>query len=299
MVRLVPIYDLYGEKSARRPDFWLHSETIESRSRLHQWEIKSHRHESFFQILHIRGGTGEATFGDAVHPIQPPCMISMPPGHVHGYRFSKDMNGCVITLVAQRLPTGFSGQNRLGEWLASPHMTTLHGDHPDAAYLVETLDRIEAESSAGHVNRSGLLESYLSTALLLASRIGSVNPGSGKALGRDERRLEMLVSLVSQHFREHQPIGFYADRIGVSPTHLNRISRSIAGLTVGQLLTRKLIDEAKRELVFTASTVQQTAFSLGFSDPAYFSRFFTAEVGLTPRAYRLNEWEMLAKEQAG
>ncbi|MGH6761745.1 MAG: helix-turn-helix domain-containing protein [Phyllobacterium sp.] len=298
MAKSIPIYDLYGEKSAERPEFWLHSETIESRSRLHQWEIKSHKHESFFQILHIRSGTGEAMFGDVVHTISPPCMISMPPGNAHGYRFSKDMNGCVITLVALRLPAGFSGRNRLGEWLARPHMTSLRADHPDSAYLTETLDRIEAEASAGHVNRSGLLESYLSTALLLASRIGSADAGNSQVLGRDERRLEMLASLLSQHFREHQPIGFYADRIGVSPTHLNRIARGIAGLTVGQLLTRKIIDEAKRELVFTASSVQQTAFSLGFSDPAYFSRFFTAEVGMTPRAYRLREWEMLAQEQA-
>ena len=37
MTRYVPTYELYGETSGKEPDFWLHCETIPSRSSLHQW----------------------------------------------------------------------------------------------------------------------------------------------------------------------------------------------------------------------------------------------------------------------
>ena len=45
-------------------------------------------------------------------------------------------------------------------------------------------------------------------------------------------------------------------------------------------------DQAKRDLVFTSAKIKQIAYDLGFNDPAYFSRFFTKETGLTPRQYR-------------
>ena len=74
-----PTYDLYGESHTQRPDFWLHWETIASRSQLHNWEIKTHKHDAFFQILYLRGGTGDAVFNGEVHPILPPVMIAVPP----------------------------------------------------------------------------------------------------------------------------------------------------------------------------------------------------------------------------
>ncbi|TXI10768.1 MAG: AraC family transcriptional regulator, partial [Rhizobium sp.] len=52
MTRNVPTYELYGENSGGNPDFWLHCETISSRSSLHHWEIRPHRHDNFFQILY-------------------------------------------------------------------------------------------------------------------------------------------------------------------------------------------------------------------------------------------------------
>ena len=36
----------------------------------------------------------------------------------------------------------------------------------------------------------------------------------------------------------------------------------------------------------TAQTVEQIAYGLGFRDPAYFSRFFSRRVGMSPGAYR-------------
>jgi AraC family transcriptional activator of pobA len=33
-------------------------------------------------------------------------------------------------------------------------------------------------------------------------------------------------------------------------------------------------------------SVTQVAYHLGFEDPAYFSRFFTCRMGISPRAFR-------------
>ena len=44
--------------------------------------------------------------------------------------------------------------------------------------------------------------------------------------------------------------------------------------------------EAKRDLAYTWNSVSEVAFGLGFNDTAYFSRFFSKRVGISPAAYR-------------
>ncbi len=102
--------------------------------------------------------------------------------------------------------------------------------------------------------------------------------------------------LIDRYYRDHKPVSFYAKLLGVSPTHLNRTVKQLTGGTTQDLVANKLMDTAKRDLIAMPSSVQHIAYSLGFSDPAYFSRFFLKMTGETPRAFRLRERERLAAQ---
>jgi len=287
MSRPVPTYDLYGENTARGPDFWLHCETIRSRSSLHQWEICLHRHESFFQILYIESGSGDAIFGEKSYTIRPPAIITVPPGLNHGFRFSRDIDGLVITLLRSHHPLG--DRSQFGEWLATPHLTPLDPDNAEAAYVMQTLRRLGDEFENRRSGRNETLGAYVALALRLTARISHEGNSYELVSNENERRMEILNELLQQHFRSHKPASFYASELGISPTHLTRIVRSTTGSTPHELIAGKLIEEAKRQLVFTLSSVQEISFRLGFADPAYFSRFFLKYTGETPRVWRVKE----------
>ncbi len=89
--------------------------------------------------------------------------------------------------------------------------------------------------------------------------------------------MKALNTLISRHFRDHHPAEFYAGHLGISATHLNRIVKAATGQSINALIANRLIDQAKRDLVFTSAHIKQIAYDLGFNDPAYFSRFFTKE----------------------
>ncbi|MBP1860630.1 helix-turn-helix domain-containing protein [Rhizobium herbae] len=288
MMRSIPTYDLYGEKAGDSPDFWLHCETIPSRSSLHHWEIGLHRHEQFFQILYIEAGSGDAVFGDDVHPIVPPAVITVPPFARHGFRFSKDIDGYVFTVLTSHLKTMPADHSRFGDWLAVPRLTALMMDHADCRYISRTLHRLAAETAARRAGPADLCEAYLTTALRLTARISASERGDEEdGATENQRRLNRLTGLIHQHFRSHKPASFYARELGISPTHLNRIVKQLTGLSPQTLINGKLIDEAQRELLFTQMAVQEIGYRLGFSDPAYFSRFFLAHTGVSPRQWRL------------
>lgn len=292
-----PTYDLYGENHALRPDFWLHWETIASRSQLHNWEIKSHRHDAFFQILYLRGGTGDAVFNDEIHPILPPVMIAVPPKYEHGFRFSKDMDGMIITMVASRF--GALGRTfidaQMSNWISRPRLITLGHDDGDYGFLVQTLERLCQELVQGGPFHSDLVEAHLRTAILIAARLTAPDHYQTDDGVKEHPRMKALRTLVNRHFRDHRPAEFYASHLGVSPTHLNRIVKTATGQSTNSLIASRLIDQAKRDLVFTSFNIKQIAYDLGFNDPAYFSRFFTKETGSTPRQYRAEQHEKLAE----
>jgi AraC family transcriptional regulator, transcriptional activator of pobA len=289
----VPTYDLYGEESVDRPDFWMHCETIPARSRLHHWEIGLHRHENFFQILYIEDGSGDAVFGERAREFAPPTIITVPPTAKHGFRFSSDVDGFVFTILASHLPAAPGGRSRLGAWLATPHITFL-GDKEDGRYIAETLKRMAAEWESRRGHRTALLDSHLMAVLMLTERLDQIQPDEGaKDETVNERRMEVFNALLQQHYLAHRPAAFYASELNMSPTHLNRIVRGATGKSVQEAIAAKLLAAAGRQLVFTRTSVQEISFSLGFSDPAYFSRFFVRHTGLSPRAWRIAERQKL------
>lgn len=295
MARPVPTYLLYGEATAAEPDFWVHCETIKSRSQLHKWEIGLHRHEIFFQIFYFQSGSGDVAFYNESHIILPPCVITIPPRVDHGFRFSQDIEGFVVTILDSYL-----GQVRgdrtggLGLWMEMPRITELAGSSADTAYIVQTLERFSEEFHGRKDGRNNLLMAYIASTLQLLSRASRHADGP---LSMDEkvRRIELFRGMIQQHFRAHKPLTYYADALGVSVTHLNRIVRTTLGCTAHDLLAEKLIDEAKSQLLFSSASVQDVSKRLGFNDPAYFSRFFSSRTGETPRAWRLTEQTRLEK----
>jgi AraC family transcriptional activator of pobA len=297
MKTIVPTYDLYGEVSKAVPDFWIHTESISERGSRYNWEIKPHRHENFFQILQIRDGTGDAVINDITYPLSRNTICLIPEKVSHGFRFSRDVDGQVITALTQRLLGEQPETSRLRTFVSTPRSITLADDEPDRNYLMTTLDRIQTELATGFSARDRLLQDYLEIALTLASAADhGDHPEDGSAT-RDGARLARLNQLIGEHFREHLPVDFYARELNVSVTHLNRITKAQTGRTMNELLSDKIISQAKRDLVFTFMTAQEVAYALGFADPAYFTRFFSRETGETPRQYREQERNRQSRER--
>lgn len=69
----------------------------------------------------------------------------------------------------------------------------------------------------------------------------------------------------------------------MTESRLNDLCRRFANRPPKRLIFDRLLREAKRMLLFSACTVHETAYSLGFKDPAYFARFFNRLEGCSPR----------------
>ncbi|UWF68432.1 MULTISPECIES: helix-turn-helix domain-containing protein [unclassified Brucella] len=297
MRKRIPTYELYGEETDKKPDFWLHCETLYSRSSLHNFEISLHRHDNFFQFLYVESGTGNVNFDGVLHSFRTPCAIIVPPNFNHGFAFSRNIVGHIVTVLQPQMPLLESGfGTSTTDWMMHPKLVQMEGaDEADLAFLALTMRHIQSEYQSRKMHKNSMLESLLKSSLVQIIRHAlALQPEHDTWQSYREPRIERLLELIDRHFREHRPVSFYAGQLGLSATHLNRLTRRVAGAPVQHMIARKLIDMARRDLVAMPSSVQHVAYSLGFSDPAYFSRFFQKMTGETPRAFRLRERERLS-----
>ncbi|MEO3385450.1 helix-turn-helix domain-containing protein [Mesorhizobium sp. CAU 1741] len=284
-MNVVPSYRLYREKSGESGDFWIHCETIPERTHLHNWHIAQHRHDSFFQIFLLSAGGGEIAEQTGKRSLASPCAIFIPPGAVHGFSYAKDVDGLVVTALADRLQSLVAADRQIAAFCAQTRIVPLSAGDADAAYATDCIHRLHGELAGFASGRMLLLEPLMTGAVVALARAGTGASGDGLD-DRDRHRLETLVTMIAANFRTHKPVQFYADAIGLSPTHLNRLARAETGFSVMGLVALQIMEAARRDLVFTPTPVQAIAYSLGFSDPAYFNRFFRRQAGISPGAFR-------------
>ena len=272
----IQVFNLFGE-SGDLPDV-VHCETIASRSVLHDWVLAVHRHARLHQVLLIEKGGGEATLDGNIHGLRPMQIVNVPVGHVHGFRFQPGTQGWVLTIAAEVLDEALLAPEGLRGVLS--RSAVVRG----TPQIRSTMKQIFAEFAARNFARAHVLRA-LSAALigLVARELANLNSGSGAADPELFRRFEALIEL---HHLKRWSVSDYAKALSITATHLNRLTRRATGDTASHLILSRMIREARRNLVYTNLPVSTIAYSLGFDDPAYFSRVYAAATGLSPRAFR-------------
>lgn len=78
----------------------------------------------------------------------------------------------------------------------------------------------------------------------------------------------------------------YADRLGVHVNHLNKVLKENIGKTTTDMISSRLVQEAKILLKQTDWNISEIAYSLGFEEVAHFSNFFRKQTTLSPVNFR-------------
>ncbi|MFE6774923.1 helix-turn-helix domain-containing protein [Streptomyces sp. NPDC057702] len=260
-----------------------------------------HRH-TFYELLYVTSGTGTHVIEQVPWRLRPPHLCVIAPGQVHYWAGVRDLQGWVVLFTDDFLishPEDRAVLRRLAErpWL-HPEPDTA----PALAALISDMGREFREREDGFIT---VLRSYLHVLTVRAQRLPGALPPEEEAVGRSTAVARQFAQLLTMHTRTggaveplrtagatagqsavRATVGAYAVRIGVSVGYLTEAVKRTTGRTPGQMIREAEIREAKRLLAATGLTVSQVAREVGFSDPAYFCRFFRRETGVSPGDFR-------------
>jgi AraC family transcriptional activator of pobA len=282
-------FALYGT-SGTQPAWadLVHVERIPVRSSLFDWEIDLHFHDALIQVLYpVRGG-GEAVIDGVRWPLQPPCLIVVPAHAVHGFSFHDDIDGPVITAAQKPLESLVAtAAPELLHHVRKPTVLPVDAASRHAQALLPLFDAIERESQMHAPGQVAAGMSLLVALFVQIGRIAAATPPMDEAArSRKAAQIERFRALLDARFRQREPIGRYADELGVSVGQLGRLCREVLGMSTQDAINARVVHEAQRELVYSSLSIKQVAAQLGFDDEAYFGRFFKKHTGHRPSDFR-------------
>jgi AraC family transcriptional regulator, transcriptional activator of pobA len=155
--------------------------------------------------------------------------------------------------------------------------------------LEKLIQQIRSEMQDPGLAQVELLISFMKILLISASRAKAKQ--QPRAIpSKDEKKepviMQHLKDAIERDFKSNHMPGEYAAKLNMSPNALAKITKAYFNKTLTNLITERILIEAKRELYLTNKSVKEIAYDLGYSDEYYFNRLFKKNVNISPQKYR-------------
>ena len=243
-----------------------------------------------YKVILIKKGSGQLTFDTAKYEFSENCLIRFP--IYQPFQFVAD--GAIDGILVQFHPD-FFWNHKYDMELTSKQVLFKHIDEiplikiskEEMAQLLNPLDHLLLELNNDSLGRYDIAISWVKIFMIYASRI-KMERGMKHSKGLTEGHyiIRELINAVEQHFLcKHRPSD-YAKLLNVTVRTLNRMAKQHLEKTVSDLISERIITQAKHELYLSDKPVKQIAFELGFHDVSYFSRFFKTQAAVSPEVYR-------------
>jgi transcriptional regulator GlxA family with amidase domain len=128
------------------------------------------------------------------------------------------------------------------------------------------------------------------------SRLTFIRQASERALTASNK-IDASIAFMTQHLNRPLQVSTLAAMVSISPSHYFALFKRRTGRAPMDYFTRLRMEEARRLLDTTESSVKEVAAALGYDDPFYFSRVFKAVNHLAPSNYRVKVREESAARE--
>lgn len=135
--------------------------------------------------------------------------------------------------------------------------------------------------------------SYLLTSIfyliggMLMKRLHAAEENEEKPTStRHKKVFEMFIELVEKYHDKERSVGFYADKLCISPKYLSQIIKNVSGFSAPDIINKYVILEAQHLLRHTDMSVKEIADQLNFPNQSFFYKYFKSHTGCTPNFYR-------------
>jgi AraC family transcriptional activator of pobA len=279
----IPRFFLYGEAPRQVDERFLHLEPIDDRTRPANWNIRPHTHADLNHVFHVVEGGGRMRADTESFAFQAPCLMLVPAGVVHAFAYVAETRGAVLTISQDCFDELARREDELRQLFARPAVL----GHADSATMSDAFDRLSRELAWTAPGHRLSVEALLSTVLVEALRLSHhADQQRARAVGPYAALVARFRELVERHYRAERSVERYAEWLGTPPRRLRAACLAVTGAPPYRLIQDRLLLEAKRQLLYSNLTIAETAYHLGFDDPAYFTRLFSKACGVSPRQFR-------------
>lgn len=283
----IPRFYLFGEPPREVDEHFLHVESIADRSAPLQGRIRPHMHSDLNHVLIVVKGHGQVLGeGDGLH-FSAPGIILVPAGCVHGFAFSEDISGHIVTVASTYMDEVYRTRGELNRPLPSPQTLPIDDRRTlrDILRWIANLNRELRWQAPAH--RVAVEASLLGLMTEIERLQHHPCGNAARPITPYQRLLARFRDEVERSFRTPMKLDDYLKTLRVSEPQLRYACQKVGETSPMQMLLNRRLIEARRLLLYSDLSITECCHQTGFDDPSYFSRLFRQQIGQSPREFRL------------
>jgi AraC family transcriptional activator of pobA len=235
----------------------------------------------YHQVVLISKGTGHCRIDLEDYKINNNSVCLIPPNRYFQFKPSGDLSGIIISFDACFLTFAIqgSGEAFIADTEVEMRMVNVIELSRDIALLENLCREMREELQAPDILQlesiSGLFKRFLVQLRRCGRIIRQEEPSTRKM-----RLFHDFYQKVDRHYKSKKFVSEYARELSVTASYLNDVVRHVTGHSASYHISQRVIQEAKRQALYSDANMKMVANSLGFIDPAHFSKFFRRGAGI-------------------
>lgn len=281
-----PIYDIQNFNcNAVNSDLYVN--TFKNHLKEHSFIEKPHRH-NFYLLVLFTNGTGIHEIDFDKYPIKKGSLFILQPGQIHNWSLSNDIDGYIV-FYSQEIYNLYFGTKKIEDYLfyksvkSNPEM---YFEKNEFAEIEMYFKLMLSESESEKPKRNDKILNLLDSINIEISRKYLLDNNHKTAVYN--HKIDQFEKLIDTHFKIEKSPSFYASKMNITLKHLNRICKTILNKTATELITERVILEAKRLLIDKNKAISQVADELNYENYSYFAKLFKKETNNSPSEFRKN-----------
>lgn len=131
-----------------------------------------------------------------------------------------------------------------------------------------------------HMLQSMIYEFYDMFSPMLDRNIKNYGYSSGEVI------FKRFVSMVSAETPRRREVGYYADKLCITPKYLSTICKKESGKTASEIINGLTTNYISQMLRSSDKSIKEIASETGFDNLSFFGKYVRRELGVSPREYR-------------
>jgi AraC family transcriptional activator of pobA len=247
---------------------------------------------SYYTIILINNGQGKLKVDFSEYDFTQNTLLCFTPYQPFMIETSKEISGFVVNFhpdffCIHKHQKEVACNGVLFNDIYKPPFVILEPKDIDS--FCTLFEQMKVEMKNVQLAQYELLVSYLKIFLITASRLKANQNPQAKQDFEDLKEpfiLQNLKDAIEKHFKTKHSANDYALLLNISSKALAKETKTHFNKTLTNLISERIIIEAKRELYLTSKTVKEIAYELGYEDEHYFSRFFKTNADASPQLFR-------------
>ncbi len=248
---------------------------------------KPHSHNFYLCVLFTKGhGTHEIDFRS--YAIKPGTVFMLKPGQTHAWQFDDEPDGFIFFHSREFYEMTF-GKNDLNSFpfyysFQNPPQLELPVENHE---IQDKFSLLYSEYLNSNLFKELKIANIINDIYIDLSRVYTSNIDQERYIPtRYSKILEDFEKLLNSSHHVHKLPKYYADQLNITTKHLNRVLRETVDKTTHEMIAERVIIEAKKRIVQSDDPLTSISDDLGFSDYAYFSKYYKSKTGLSPLEFK-------------